>query len=241
VGEGLESYLDQTVALFICLCIKKGYTDEKGSAMSERTKSMSWMPLYVNDWLGSKTTLTMSNEQRGAYIQLLIWQWQSDDNAFESIEEMNALCGLDLTDPKHAKLLAKFQQPDGLYNDKARAVYHKQREQFDKMSNGGRKGGLKGGLKGGVKQPEPKPEPTKITTTGATSDADFWSELKSIYTWIDVEKEQAKMRAWFLTPRGKKRKLTRAFAVNWLNKVDKPLDDGISEKEREARKLRANL
>jgi hypothetical protein len=79
-----------------------------------------------------------------------------------------------------------------------------------------------------------------ITPKGIT-DADFWTELKSIYTWIDMEQEQARMRAWLMTPRGKRRKLTRAFAVNWLNKVDKPLHDGISEVERKARELRKNL
>jgi len=130
---------------------------------------MSWMPLYVNDWLGSKTTLTMTNEQRGAYITLLIWQWQSDNNAFEDVEEMSLLCGLDLTDANHAKLLDKFTQEDGWYNAKSREVWLTQGAKFAKMVEGGRKGGLKGGFKGGfkggVKQPDPDPEPSNIIDT----------------------------------------------------------------------------
>jgi len=58
-----------------------------------------------------------------------------------------------------------------------------------------------------------------------TSDSDFISQLKEIYTWIDVDTEIQKMKAWFLTPKGKGRRLTQRFAVNWLNKIDKPIQE----------------
>lgn len=55
------------------------------------------------------------------------------------------------------------------------------------------------------------------------SDAQFWTELRSLYTWVDFEKEIAKMKAYQLTPRGRKWTMTKRSVVNWLNKVDRPV------------------
>lgn len=52
---------------------------------------------------------------------------------------------------------------------------------------------------------------------------DFLEELKPLYKGIDVDREFSKMQAWFLTPKGRGRKLTKGFVVNWLNKIDTPL------------------
>ncbi|MDI6809371.1 MAG: phage replisome organizer N-terminal domain-containing protein [Candidatus Eisenbacteria bacterium] len=53
------------------------------------------------------------------------------------------------------------------------------------------------------------------------SDDDWFAELKKTYTWLDVDREMAKARAWILTHNG--RQFTRRFFVNWLNKVEKPI------------------
>lgn len=58
----------------------------------------------------------------------------------------------------------------------------------------------------------------------SSGDEAFWDEIKSLYTWLDLDRERAKMKAWLLTPRGKGRKLTKRFVINWLNKCDKPLE-----------------
>lgn len=64
-------------------------------------------------------------------------------------------------------------------------------------------------------------KPSSTTTTDET----FWPEITKLYSWVDVERERQKMRAWLMTPKGKGRKLTRRFVVNWLNKCDgKPLE-----------------
>ena len=59
----------------------------------------------------------------------------------------------------------------------------------------------------------------------AQSDSDWLATLKTnpAYTGIDIEKELAKMDAWLSTPKGRGRKRTRGFVVNWLNKIDKPM------------------
>ena len=50
----------------------------------------------------------------------------------------------------------------------------------------------------------------------------FLTKLKEnpAYKKIDVGRELSKMDAWLLTPKGKGRKKTKAFIVNWLNKID---------------------
>jgi hypothetical protein len=58
---------------------------------------------------------------------------------------------------------------------------------------------------------------------GQDTDESFWDELAKLYTWANLPQEKAKMQAWLLTPRGRGRKITRRFVVNWLNKLDKPI------------------
>lgn len=51
---------------------------------------------------------------------------------------------------------------------------------------------------------------------------DFITSLKSnpAYKEIDIDRELSKMDAWLSTPKGKGRKKTTAFILNWLNKID---------------------
>ena len=59
----------------------------------------------------------------------------------------------------------------------------------------------------------------------AHTDEAFMSELKAnpAYQGIDIDREIRKMQAWLLTPKGRGRKLSRQFIVNWLNKAERPL------------------
>lgn len=52
----------------------------------------------------------------------------------------------------------------------------------------------------------------------------LFSELKPIYHYLDLDVEKSKIRAWMLANPGK-RKLTKKFVVNWLNRADRPLLD----------------
>jgi len=56
------------------------------------------------------------------------------------------------------------------------------------------------------------------------SNADFISMLKTspAYRHVDVEQELAKMDVWLNVNKGRKK--TKRFVVNWLNKVEKPLE-----------------
>ena len=54
-----------------------------------------------------------------------------------------------------------------------------------------------------------------------SSDEDFIKSLKTEFTWIDIEAEISRMRAWILANPG--RQLTRRFMVGWLNRIPKPV------------------
>jgi len=72
---------------------------------------------------------------------------------------------------------------------------------------------------------EEEEEEEEKSSRSSASAPDFISQLKEIYAWVDVDTEIQKMKGFLLLPKNKGRKLTHAFAVRWLNRVDKPLED----------------
>jgi len=66
-----------------------------------------------------------------------------------------------------------------------------------------------------VKEPK-APKPPKAT------DAEWLASLKTspAYTGIDIEREHAKAAMWCET---KRRNLSRAFFINWMNRAEKPM------------------
>lgn len=67
------------------------------------------------------------------------------------------------------------------------------------------------------------------------SDSDFIETLKEnpAYKGIDIDRELAKMDAWLLTPAAKGRKKTRRFIVNWLNRIDKPVEKEVDKEDQD--------
>lgn len=64
-------------------------------------------------------------------------------------------------------------------------------------------------------------------------EADFWKSLKAnpAYAHIHFENELGKMKAWIDSHPG--RRLTKRFALNWLNKVEAPLSLTIAKPRQE--------
>ena len=58
------------------------------------------------------------------------------------------------------------------------------------------------------------------------ADQDFINSLKAntAYKGIDIDRELSKMDAWLSLPKNKGRKKTDRFILNWLNKIDKPIN-----------------
>ena len=82
-----------------------------------------------------------------------------------------------------------------------------------------------------VKETTPPMEEIEKTTKPATlSDEEFIASLKTnkAYSHVNIDIELGKMDSWLLL--NPNRKKTRRFILNWINKVEKPLD-----KERKVR------
>jgi phage replication O-like protein O len=54
-------------------------------------------------------------------------------------------------------------------------------------------------------------------------DDDFWKEVRTLYTWVDINEQIIKIKGYQLTPKGKRWKMTRRSVIGWLNRIDKPL------------------
>ena len=61
--------------------------------------------------------------------------------------------------------------------------------------------------------------------TVVLSDDQFLDQLRQnpAYDGIDLDRELGRMDAWLATPKGRGRKKTRQFVVNWLNRIDRPV------------------
>jgi hypothetical protein len=62
--------------------------------------------------------------------------------------------------------------------------------------------------------------PFKATKSKPT-DEEWMASLKDLYPWVDLVTEMKRIDAWLsINPRRQK---TKRFIINWLNKVEKPL------------------
>ena len=63
---------------------------------------------------------------------------------------------------------------------------------------------------------------TNLHNQQSNSDTNFIKLLKAnpAYKGVDIDRELAKMDAWFLTPKGSRRRKTKRFIVSWLNRCD---------------------
>jgi len=53
------------------------------------------------------------------------------------------------------------------------------------------------------------------------TDEEWMASLKDLYPWVDIPIEMKRIDAWLsINPRRQK---TKRFIINWLNKVEKPL------------------
>jgi len=62
----------------------------------------------------------------------------------------------------------------------------------------------------------------KKSSAVSLTDNGFLSKLRETYPWVDMDFQIKKMEGWLLVNPG--RKMTRKFMVNWLNKIDKPIN-----------------
>jgi hypothetical protein len=75
------------------------------------------------------------------------------------------------------------------------------------------------------KEEEKKGKPSHKAKSPLLTDESFIETLKEgkAYEGIDIDRELAKMDAWLLTSKGRRRRKTQTFILNWLNRIEKPM------------------
>lgn len=102
-----------------------------------------WFPFYVDDWLNDERVRMMSFEERGAYLELLCFQWRegsipSDSQGIASLLGVNVEFVKSLMDT----VLKCFTKSEGrLVNSRLEIERKKQRAKHRKVVAAGRKGG----------------------------------------------------------------------------------------------------
>jgi uncharacterized protein YdaU (DUF1376 family) len=194
--------------------------------------------LYAQDF--DMDTATWENDEVGAYLRLLLYEWvngglPSDTYKLSKIvrESEKKFVG------KWKNLSTKFiQNGNGLLiNKRMEEVRQKQSQYLESQ----REKGIKSAKKRWEGHITPvtttvkerlQPNDNSSSSTSSSSsnnkkkniltDEAFLLSLKEKFTWIDFDSAMVRMDAWLLAHPGRKK--TRKFIVNWLNRIDKPME-----------------
>jgi hypothetical protein len=119
------------------------------------------------------------------------------------------------------EVFPKLLENDGFYHI----------EGFDTLHNQvGYKAGISYSEKKDILFPSQNKSKSKIKNKSICATApvipDFITTLKTnvAYKHVDIDRELGKMDAWLAMPRNKGRQKTQRFILNWLNKVDVPIE-----------------
>ncbi len=166
---------------------------------------------YHHDFLIG--TEFMTAEETGLYIRILC---HMADKGKLTMKHMQSICrGYAFSDNLKDKFL---KDSDGLYyNERLR----KEVEKRQLYSESRRKN-----AKAYAEHMVNRNRNRDIDSKGVVKGGDFIETLKAniAYKHINIDIELAKMDIWLALPRNKGRKKTDRFILNWLNKIDKPID-----------------
>lgn len=207
-----------------------------------------WFPFYPNDFLASGTVKLMTTEEIGAYILLLCYEWQdpkctlpSDD---ESIRNLSGLAG------NLERVKSCFNMKRGrLINKRLQSEWKKAKAFKEICSKSGKNGANRRWPQRvtppvtppvtGAEHSSPSQSPSQSQSelekkeekkpVRATVTDEQWIEgLKNnpAYRHINLSVELGKMEAWLDLPKNQHRKKTKAFVLNWLNKIEAPMVNG---------------
>jgi uncharacterized protein YdaU (DUF1376 family) len=215
--------------------------------MAKRMKPEAYMKLYIGDWL--QKTGRFDATCQGAYLLLIMEHWGKPGIQFNNEDEIRTLCRVLPQDWARVRglLVEKFEIKTGLWiNDRCVKEYAEAVEIYNGRllaANAGAKGrwGVAQSVgnadakpKASYPESEPQSESEKqLKQKASPQDSEEWLkelEKSPAYTGIDVRREFEKARIWIGLPQNKGRILNQRFFINWLNKIDKPLN--IKPKER---------
>lgn len=207
--------------------------------MKERHSKYSWIPLWVDKWLFGSTRIELLPDERSVWVDLMALA--SKDNGYIranentpypheqlagllciSVELLNRTLNKCCNDPINKLTITKENTLFiNSWEDYKLSERHQRRfsmsDNEDTVSTK-----VANHLK--VEDTIIKEKNNK-TILKEKKNIDFISLLKEnpAYKEIDIDRELAKMDAWLLTPKGRGRKKTHKFILNWLNKIDIPL------------------
>lgn len=204
-----------------------------------------WFPFYVADFLSSGTVKLMTNEERGAYVLLLCYEWQdaqcslpADDDSIRILSESTG----DLTRIKSCFIKKRGR----LINERLYHEWLKVREKSDLAKKSAdmrwaceRNANALPTQCSSQSQSESElreiKEKKKMPPRAvALVDSDWITDLgkNPAYCHINLAIEIGKMEAWLALPKNHQRKKTRSFVLNWLNKIEAPMSNGQKDHNR---------
>ena len=193
-----------------------------------------WFPLYVPDFLSSPTVTMMNAEEVGGYILLLCYAWQDPKGSLpaddDSLRVLSRVKG-DMT-----RLKSCFSEKNGrLYNARLTKELEKV---HDKSLLAKQSASMRWHSEGNAtalrrqcsSQSQSQKNKKKSMPLRADVEGKWLDELKKnpAYQHINFLVEFGKMDAWFSLPKNKHRHRTRAFVLNWINKIEAPVTGHVS-------------
>lgn len=162
----------------------------------------------------------------------IIEHLRNDSDHKLNLSDCNAIA---FTSHCETKDVEKVVKDFGLFDiDKQGSFYSpsliRRMEEMEKrravLSEAGRRGGLASSqAKARLKQASSsKGKESKVNKVNKRSDSDFLETLKTntAYRHLSIDSELSKMDAWLAAHPGRKK--SRKFVVNWLNRIEAPLE-----------------
>jgi uncharacterized protein YdaU (DUF1376 family) len=201
-----------------------------------------WFPFYPNDFLASSKVALLTTEEIGAYLLLLCHAWQDPQcslpNDDEALSKLGRIKG-DVTALRSCFTVKKHR----LINERLYKEWIKAKEQRELASTHGKQGAMKRWTATPLATPlatpiqnhssSPSPSPSELREKKKSSplratvviDSEWITDLgqNPAYQHINLSIELGKMDAWLALPKNAKRKKTRSFVLNWLNKIEAPM------------------
>jgi len=196
---------------------------------------MNFYPFHLGDYASATKGLTLLEDL--AYRRLIDLYYMSEAPIPDDIDRVSRLIGMRENSEIISYILSEFfVKSEGCFRhsrcDQEIAKYHakaaRARKANDSRWNSTEKESEKD-LKSDADQiPTKNQDQEPITKTSVSTriqklpDQEWIESLKSQYTWLDVATEIQKMKNWIAV--NPQRKLTRKFIINWLNRIEKPVN-----------------
>jgi len=188
---------------------------------------------YVKDWLSDPELQCVSTSSRGMWIDALCYMWEAPERGklIGTPEELSKL--LRATNGNFTQFMDdlkrhKFADVTMCNNEITLVNRRMQREEKERNNTRLRVSRYRSNAKCNVNVTPPSSSSSPsaiqkkyIKKRNILSDDEFLTSLKEKFTWVDFEREMAKIDAWFLANPGRQK--TRRFIVKWISKVEKPM------------------